>query len=93
VSRRVRTDPHFADLWQHHLRSITRATQARLARQRDAGVVRSDVPIETLSSFLLLVYDGLVAQLATGMPVQHLDGVLDLAEQAVRDTPPNDPRS
>jgi hypothetical protein len=22
------------------------------------------------------------------MPVQHLDGVLDLAEQAVRDTPP-----
>ena len=72
-------------LWQHHLRSITRATQARLARQRDAGVVRDDVPIETLAAFLLLVYDGLVAQLATGMPVQHLDGVLDLAEQAVRE--------
>jgi hypothetical protein len=80
-------------LWQHHLRSITRATQARLARQRDAGVVREDVPIETLSAFLLLVYDGLVAQLATGMPIQHLDGVLDLAEQAVRDTPPHTPRS
>jgi TetR/AcrR family transcriptional regulator, transcriptional repressor of aconitase len=90
VSRRVRTDPHFAGLWQHHLRSITRATQARLARQRDAGFVRDDVPIETLAAFLLLAYDGLVAQLATGMPVQHLDGVLDLAEQAVRDTPPTD---
>src|ERR1700710_2184651 len=24
VSRRVRTDPQFAALWQHHLRSITR---------------------------------------------------------------------
>jgi AcrR family transcriptional regulator len=72
VSRRVRTDPAFAAQWEHHLRAITRATQARLARQRDAGVVRVDVPIETLAAFLLLVYDGLVAQLATGMPVQHL---------------------
>jgi hypothetical protein len=100
VSRRVRTDPQFAALWQHHLRSITRATQARLARQRDAGVVRDDIPVETLSSFLTLVYDGLVTQLATGMPVQHLDGVLDLVEQAVReshepvsDLPSNDARS
>ena len=56
--------------------------------------------IETLSSFLTLVYDGLVTQLATGMPVHHLDGVLDLAEQAVRgapghvrDTSSNDARS
>jgi AcrR family transcriptional regulator len=90
VSRRVRTDPAFAALWAHHLRAITRATQARLARQRDAGVVRVDVPIETLAAFLLLVYDGLVAQLATGMPVQHLEAILDLAEQAVRGvtTPP-----
>jgi AcrR family transcriptional regulator len=100
VSRRVRTDPQFAALWQHHLRAITRATQARLARQRDAGVVRDDIPVETLSSFLTLVYDGLVTQLATGMPVHHLDGVLDLAEQAVRgapghvrDTSSNDARS
>jgi AcrR family transcriptional regulator len=89
VSRRVRTDPAFSALWAHHIRSITRATQARLARQRDAGVVRDDVPVETLAAFLLLVYDGLVAQLATGMPVQHLEAILDLAEQAVRETPPN----
>ena len=87
VARRVRTDPEFATLWQQHLRGIARATQARLARQRDAGVVRRDVPVETLASFLALVYDGLVAQLATGMPVAHLDGVLDLVEQAVRETP------
>ena len=93
VSRRVRTDPAFHALWQHHLRSIARASQARLARQRDAGVVRDDVPIETLAAFLSLVYDGLVAQLATGMPVQHFDGVLDLAEQAVRETPTTDSRS
>ena len=90
VARRVRTDPNFAALWQRHLRGIARATQARLARQRDAGVVRRDVSVETLASFLALVYDGLVAQLATGMPVAHLDGVLDLVEQAVRETPNTD---
>jgi AcrR family transcriptional regulator len=87
VSRRVRSDPEFAATWAQHLRSIARATQARLARQRDAGVVRRDVPVETLAAFLALVYDGLVAHLATGMPVAHLDGVLDLVEQAVRETP------
>jgi AcrR family transcriptional regulator len=90
VARRLRTDPEFAALWQQHLRGIARATQARLARQRDAGVVRRDVPVETLAAFLALVYDGLVAQLATGMPVAHLDGVLDLVEQAVRETPNTD---
>ena len=86
VARRVRTDPDFRALWSRHLRGIARAAQARLARQRDAGVVRRDVPVETLAAFLSLVYDGLVAHLATGMPVAHLDGVLDLVEQAVRET-------
>ena len=87
VARRVRTDADFAAVWQQHLRGIARATQARLARQRDAGVVRRDVPVATLAAFLALVYDGLVAQLATGMPVAHLDGVLDLVEDAVRRRP------
>lgn len=87
VGRRLRTDPEFRELWQRHLKAVARATQARLARQRDAGVVRDDVPIATLAAFLSMVYDGLVAQLATGLPVESLDGVLELVEQAVRDTP------
>src|SRR3954468_13420296 len=93
VARRLRTDPDFHATWEQHLRGIARATQARLARQRDAGVVRRDVPVATLAAFLSLVYDGLVAHLATGMPVVHLDGVLDLVEQAVRETPDKTMRS
>ena len=92
VSRRLRTDPDFRAGWERHLRGIARATQARLARQRDVGVVRRDVPIETLAAYLALVYDGLVAHLATGMPVAHLDGVLDLVEQTVRETPTDNNR-
>ena len=78
---------------QHAAFGIARATQARLARQRDAGVVRRDIPVETLAAFLSLVYDGLVAHLATGMPVAHLDGVVDLVEQAVRETATTTTRS
>src|SRR5205823_1938682 len=87
VARRHRTDPGFLDGWQQHLRAVARATQARLARQRVARVVRYDVPVETLAAFLALVYDGLVAHLATGMPMEHLDGVLDLFDDAVRRLP------
>ena len=90
VCRRLRTDGEFNQAWEQHLKGIARATQARLARQRDAGVVRRDIPITTLAAFLSLVYDGLVAHLATGMPIAHLDGVLDLVERAVRQTPNDD---
>ena len=47
-------------------------------------VVRDDVPVPILADFLRLVLDGLVSSRATGMPVDHLDGVLDLVEDAVR---------
>src|SRR4051795_2669190 len=72
VSRRLRTDATFHATWERHLRGIARATQARLARQRDAGIVRSDVPVQTLAAYLTLVYDGLGAQLPTRKPVAHL---------------------
>src|SRR3954453_12199556 len=51
VARRLRTDADFHREWEQHLRGIARATQARLARQRDAGVVRRDVPVATLAAF------------------------------------------
>ena len=99
VRRRLRTDPGFAASWAERQEAITRATAARLERQRAAGVVRDDVPVALLVDFLRLVLDGLVSSRAAGMPVAHLDGVLDLVEDAVRrpengSAPPRaDPRS
>ena len=63
---------------------MQQATEERLIRQRAAGVVRDDVPVPILADFLRLVLDGLVSSRATGMPIGHLDGVLDLVEDAVR---------
>lgn len=84
VSRRLRTDPAFAERWAQRSAAIAEATRDRLGRQRDAGVLRDDVPIEVLAQFLELAYDGLVLHLAMGSPAGHLNQVLDLVEEAVR---------
>ena len=88
VRRKLRTDPDFAQRWAERQETVRQATEERLKRQRKAGVVRDDVPVPILADFLRLVLDGLVSSRATGMPVAHLDGVLDLVEDAVR-TPSN----
>ncbi|HKE67590.1 MAG TPA: helix-turn-helix domain-containing protein [Micromonosporaceae bacterium] len=84
VSRRLRTDPDFASRWSAPTDAVVAATRERLSRQRDAGVLRSDVPIDTLAKFLELAYDGLVLHLAMGRPAGDLEPVLDLVEAAVR---------
>ncbi|MEV0135072.1 TetR/AcrR family transcriptional regulator [Dactylosporangium sp. NPDC050688] len=84
VSRRLRTDPEFAKRWAVRSEAVAEATRERLQRQREAGVLRADVPIGVLAQFLELAYDGLVLHLATGRPVQDLEAVLNLVEAAVR---------
>ena len=84
VSRRLRTDPAFAQRWSARSAAIAEATRDRLARQRDAGVLREDVPIDVLAQFLELAYDGLVLHLAMGRPAGDLWPVLDMVEEAVR---------
>jgi len=88
VSRRLRTDPEFASRWSAPAAALADATRQRLRRQRDAGAIRTDVPIETLAQFLELAYDGLVLHLATGRPADDLEPVLDLVEAAVRGSRP-----
>jgi AcrR family transcriptional regulator len=84
VSRRLRTDPAFAKRWAARSDAIAEATRDRLARQREAGVLRDDVPLHILAQFLELAYDGLVLHLAMGRPSSDLERVLDLVEAAVR---------
>jgi TetR/AcrR family transcriptional regulator, transcriptional repressor of aconitase len=91
VSRRLRTDPEFAKRWAERSAAVTDATRDRLRRQRDAGVLREDVPLDVLAQFLELAYDGLVLHLAMGRPAGDLGRVLNLVEAAVRD-PVGQPR-
>ena len=84
VRRRLRTDPAFADSWAERRRQVRTATLERLRRQRDAGVVRPDVPLETLADLLGTLHDGLVSALASGRPDVDVDAVLDLVEATLR---------
>jgi AcrR family transcriptional regulator len=84
VVRRMRTDPAFRRRWSARTQRLARAATERLERQREAGAVRDDVPVETLVAFLMLVMDGLVLHRAMGQQAAGLDAVLDLVEAAVR---------
>jgi TetR/AcrR family transcriptional regulator, transcriptional repressor of aconitase len=84
VARRGRTDPGFRDRWRAHAEALTAATEQRLARQAAAGTLRDDVPIPVLARYLELVLEGLVSQLAMGLPADDLEGVLDVVEGSVR---------
>jgi AcrR family transcriptional regulator len=84
IARRGRTDPGFRDRWRQHAEALTAATQARLERQARTGTLRDDVPVPVLARYLELVLEGLVSHLSMELPAEHLAGVLDLVEGAVR---------
>jgi AcrR family transcriptional regulator len=84
VSRRLRTDPEFRARWAERSQQLTTATRQRLLRQREAGILRDDVDVDVLTSFLELVLEGLVSHLAMGLPADDLGPVLDLVEESVR---------
>lgn len=84
VSRRLRTDPKFRADWEQRGRELTEAIESRLRRQRQAGVVRPDVPIPVLTRYLELAFEGLLSHLAMGLPADDLRAALDLVENSVR---------
>jgi TetR/AcrR family transcriptional regulator, transcriptional repressor of aconitase len=84
VSRRSRTDPRFRDAWAARSAEVGAATRARLRRQHKAGVLRTDVDVDVLASYLELVLEGLVTHLAQGLPGEAMSAVLDVVERSVR---------
>ena len=84
VSRRLRTDPSFRADWEQQSRQLTEAVHGRLARQREAGVLREDIPIGVLTQYLELAFEGLISHLAMGLPADDLRAVLDVVESSVR---------
>jgi len=84
VSRRFRTDPGFRAAWAAHSDQVRAATRARLTRQLEAGVLRTDVEVDVLASYLELVLEGLLTHLAQGLPGEPMAAVLDVVERSVR---------
>lgn len=84
VTRRSRTDPAIRRALAAGNQQIQQATRERLERQRSAGILRTDVDVEVLASYLELVLEGLVSHLAEGQPPTRMTEVLDVVERSVR---------
>jgi AcrR family transcriptional regulator len=84
ISRRSRTDTRFREAWAAQSAQVRVATRARLNRQREAGILRTDVEVEVLASYLELVLEGLVTHLAEDLPGEAMSPVLDVVEMSVR---------
>lgn len=84
LSRRLRTDPDFRRRWEQRSEAVSAAARGRLERGAEAGLLRTDVALDTLADLLGLVLDGLVLHRAMGRRDDNLDAVLDLVEETVR---------
>ncbi|WKD57645.1 HTH-type transcriptional repressor AcnR [Corynebacterium capitovis DSM 44611] len=81
ILRRLRTDEDFEARWRSHQEVLENAVHARLERN---SVMREDVSLDLLQTYLSTVMDGLISRMAAGEPVDKLERMLDFVEQSVR---------
>lgn len=96
VGRRLRTDDAFRDRWDKRAPEIENEIVSRLERDREAGLIRDDIPAESVGRFIGIVVDGLAMRLAAGFPPPDADELLALLEGAIGGrartrTPPHRP--
>lgn len=82
-SRRRRTDPVFQQRWTRRTELVREALGALVRRERVAGRIGSEVPLEVAVRFLSVVGDGLLLQRAILGEVPHADEVVILAAAAL----------
>lgn len=81
ILRRLRTDPKFEARWREHQEVLDQAVRTRLESNKH---MRDDVPVEVVQTYLETVLEGFITKLAAGEPVERLESMLDIVEQAVR---------
>src|SRR3954447_10014145 len=81
-TRRMRTAPDFARRRREAGASVRGVVEEWLERARERGELRSDLPAETVGTFLGIVIDGLAVRAAAGLELPDLDDVLRLVADA-----------
>lgn len=82
ILRKLRTDPKFEARWREHQEVLDHAVRDRLESNKQ---MRDDVPVAVVQTYLETVLEGFITKLAAGEPVERLEAMLDVVEQAVRD--------
>jgi TetR/AcrR family transcriptional regulator, transcriptional repressor of aconitase len=84
ASRMLRTDPELRERWRTLNPDAQQRLEAQFRELQDAGLIRTDLPMETTGRFLGVVFDGLAVQQAArfGSPIDA-DGTIELLRSAL----------
>jgi AcrR family transcriptional regulator len=81
-SRRLRTDAEFRKRWKARNVELDARADEYLANLQAEGLIRSDLPLEHIGSFLGVIADGIVLQTSAGFAVD-VEPVIVLARDAL----------
>jgi AcrR family transcriptional regulator len=82
VSRMLRTDPALREQWEARNPELHEQIVRQLEERRADGADRSDLPLESVGTFLGVVLDGLAVHLGAGFPID-VEGTLELVRSAL----------
>jgi len=88
LGRRIWSDPVFRAKWQDRGTPLVDAVEASVAAAVQSGRARSDVSLEALSEYALVVLDGLLLRIRIGMLPDQLTDVIALYEKTIRGDSP-----
>ena len=82
VPRMLRADPSLLERWRAFNPDLDERMAAWLQREQDAGLVRTDLAVDTIARFFGVVLDGLAVQQGSGVPID-VEGTLGLMRSAL----------
>jgi len=84
ASRMLRTDPELRARWQALNPELQTELEQLYGRLVEQGLIRADVPLDTVGRFLGIVFDGLAVQQGArfGAPID-VEGTLELLRSAL----------
>ncbi len=81
--RLLRTDPSVFERWRARGEHVDAGMTAAMAEAQRAGLVRSDLPVETILTFLGVVLDGLAVRFSVPAARVDVEPLLQLARDAI----------
>lgn len=91
LGRRIWSDPNFREKWQTRGEPLVDAIREGLTAAAEHGSARSDIPVESLVDYTLVVLDGLMLHVRLGLVGDELTTVLDLYETTIAGPPTSHP--
>jgi hypothetical protein len=83
LGRRIWSDRDFREKWQTRGEPLIDAIREGLTVAAEQGSARTDIPVESLVEYTLVVLDGLMLHVRLGLEGDELTAVLDLYDTTI----------